>query len=218
MSRAFAVFQMVVAPMVPLKGLLIGQKKASEQAEAAAGDGSASTERESGDVSSDRLKQLLSLAPIGCIAGLASGMFGIGVRTRTVSNPSAAPCCCNRARLAGLASDDSDRAACPLRCPPQGGVIITPALCLVTEMPYACVLGTTLASMVPPALVSATTHHGLGNVVTSAVLPLVGGAAVGAFGAGQVAVRVPEEPLQWAFAFFITGTGLRKYVSLIGKL
>ena len=85
-------------------------------------------------------------------------------------------------------------------------------------MPYACVLGTTLASMVPPALVSATTHHGLGNVVTSAVLPLVGGAAVGAFGAGQVAVRVPEEPLQWAFAFFITGTGLRKYVSLIGKL
>ena len=71
--------------------------------------------------------------------------------------------------------------------------------------------------MVPPALVSASTHHGLGNVVTAVVGPLVIGSAVGAFGAGQIAVRVPEEPLQWGFALFITGTGLRMYVSLIGK-
>ena len=99
-----------------------------------------------------------------------------------------------------------------------GGVIITPALCLLTDMPYACVLGTTLASMVPPSLVSATTHHSLGNIVVSAVVPIIAGSALGAFVSAQVAVRAPEELLQWTFAFFIFSQGVLKYRALYGRV
>ena len=95
-----------------------------------------------------------------------------------------------------------------------GGVILTPALCLLTEMPHACVLGTTLASLVPPSIVSAGTHRQMGNVVTAVVLPLVGGSAIGAAVAGQVAVRAPEEPLQWMFAAFLALSGGHKLWSL----
>ena len=98
-----------------------------------------------------------------------------------------------------------------------GGVIVTPGLCLLTAMPYATVLGTTLASMVPPGLVSAATHHRLGNVLWHAAAPLCAGSAAGAFAGGQLAVRVPEEPLQWLFAAFIGGTGARKLWMLRGK-
>lgn len=178
MARAFAIFQMVVAPMVPLKGLLVGQKKAEsrEGLGSATEDGGAAQGEPVAD-SHDRSTQLLQLAATGCIAGFASGLFGIG-----------------------------------------GGVIITPALCLLSDMPYACVLGTTLASMVPPSLVSATTHHSLGNIVVSAVVPIIAGSALGAFVSAQVAVRAPEELLQWTFAFFIFSQGALKYRSLYGRV
>lgn len=97
-----------------------------------------------------------------------------------------------------------------------GGVIVTPSLCLLTNMPYATVLGTTLTSMVPPGLVSGATHHRLGNVIWLAAMPLCAGSAAGAFAGGQLAVRVPEEPLQWLFAAFIGGTGARKLWMLRG--
>jgi len=171
MARAFAVFQMLVAPMVPLKGLIVRQQK--QQSPAAA----ASTGTAEPASPSSRQAELLKLMGVGLVAGLASGMFGIG-----------------------------------------GGVVITPALCLLTEMPFACVLGTTLASMVPPSLVSVGTHHQLGNVVASAVIPLVAGSALGSFASGQVAVRVPEEPLQYSFAVVIFAQGALKFWALRGKV
>ena len=168
MSRAFAIFQMVVAPMVPLKGLIVKQQKHA---------GASLAPSPSDHHPSNRTSELLTLAAAGTVAGFASGMFGIG-----------------------------------------GGVIITPALCLLTEMPFACVLGTTLASMVPPSLVSVATHQQLGNVVGSAVLPLVCGSALGSFVSGQLAIRIPEEPLQWAFAIVIFGQGATKFRALRGKI
>ena len=185
MARAFAVFQIVVGPLVPLKGLIVGNKKAAD-AEVAASETSSSSpplrrfasfaDATTFESAGARTSQLLKLAATGCVAGFASGMFGIG-----------------------------------------GGVIITPALCVLTDMPYAMVLGTTLASMVPPALVSVYTHHGMGNVVASAVVPLVIGSALGSFASGQVAVRVPEEPLQWVFAIVLFSQGALKLWALRGK-
>ena len=75
------------------------------------------------------------------------------------------------------------------------------------------VLGTTLTSMVPPGVVSAVTHHRLGNLVWAAAVPLCAGSACGAFGGGQLAVRLPEEPLQ---SIFIAGMGGRKLWTLRG--
>lgn len=99
-----------------------------------------------------------------------------------------------------------------------GGVVLTPALCLLTDMPHACVLGTTLASMVPPSLVSASTHAQMGNVAGSVVGPLVIGSAIGAFCGGQLVLQLPEEPLQWAFAIFCFVSGSSKLMSLRGKV
>ena len=56
------------------------------------------------------------------------------------------------------------------------------------------VLGTTLTSMVPPGIVSAATHHRLGNLLWAAALPLCAGSACGAFGGGQLAVRLNPIP------------------------
>ena len=193
LQRAFACFQLAVAPMVPLKAQIVKRSKAEGKAQPPAAAPSDSpppspplsklaalldvrpadlfTAPLSLDAS--RAKELAMLGVTGLAAGFASGMFGIG-----------------------------------------GGVILTPALCLLTEMPHACVLGTTLASMVPPSIVSAGTHRQMGNVVTSVVLPLVGGSAIGAAVAGQVAVRAPEEPLQWMFAAFLALSGGHKLWSL----
>jgi uncharacterized membrane protein YfcA len=149
MQRIFAIFQMGVAPMVPIKGYLARQQRQDNLDAVPAG------EETSASPATGATVKVLQLGAVGAVAGFASGMFGIG-----------------------------------------GGVMITPALCLFTDMSYTCVLGTTLASMVAPSLVSASTHWQIGNVVGPVVLPLVAGSACGAFMSGQVAVRVPEEPLQ----------------------
>ena len=202
LQRAFACFQLGVAPLVPLKGALTRSRKGESAAapttdptDAVAPPKVPAPERIQGRVygaiipqreasaprtavaaESGRMLQLVQLAALGSVAGVASGMFGIG-----------------------------------------GGLILTPALCLMTDMPHATVLGTTLTSMVPPSLVSAATHTQLGNVVTAVVAPLVVGAAAGAFFSGQLAVGTPEQPLQWGFAIFCAASGGHKLLSLRGR-
>jgi len=172
LQRAFAIFQLAVAPLVPIKGFLVRASKA-EDAPALDVDAAAAQDASS----AARTAQLVTLAAIGSVAGVASGMFGIG-----------------------------------------GGVVITPALCITTDMAHAAVLGTTLASMVPPGIVSAVTHHRMGNVSVAAVLPLCLGSAIGAYAGGQLAVHAPsEEPLQIMFAVVIAGMGGQKLWALRGK-
>ena len=72
--------------------------------------------------------------------------------------------------------------------------------------------------MIPPSIVSARTHRQMGNVVAAAVVPLVVGSMSGAGLAGQVAVRVPEEPLQWGFAILVAAMGGHKLWALRGRL
>ena len=183
LQRAFAAFQLAVAPMVPLKGVLVRSSKQSPGDGVGGGGGggggseAAAPPPSSTALSPERQRELLQLAAVGAAAGFASGMFGIG-----------------------------------------GGVVITPALCLLTDMPHTCVLGTTLASMVPPSLVSAATHAQMGNVVAAAVAPLVAGSAIGAFATAQLALQMPEEPLQWGFALFLVAMGGHKLYSLRGRV
>jgi uncharacterized membrane protein YfcA len=176
LQRAFGCFQLVVGPLVPLKGIITNRNKADGSSPDS--EASSSPSPSPPPPTSPRTIELMMLSVTGLAAGFASGMFGIG-----------------------------------------GGLILTPALCLLTEMPHACVLGTTLASMVLPSLSSAYTHRSMGNVVSTAVLPLVAGSAIGAASGGQLAVRLPEEPLQWAFAVFCSGSGAHKLWSLrlLGK-
>ena len=72
--------------------------------------------------------------------------------------------------------------------------------------------------MIPPGIVSALTHHRMGNVNVGAVLPLCFGSAVGAYTGGQLAVHAPsEEPLQIIFALVIAAMGGQKLWALRGK-
>ena len=181
LGRALGVFQCAVAPIVPLKAHIVGQRKAEEEGgqdvpAAASGCGVAAEQERRSSLDRARLVELAQLAAVGSVAGFASGMFGIG-----------------------------------------GGVILTPALCALTPLPYVAVLGTTLASMVPPSIVSALTHWRMGNVNLAVVMPLVVGSGIGAFASGQVAIQMPEEPLQWLFAVVMVSTGGRKLWSLRGR-
>ena len=165
LARAFAVFQLCVAPMVPLKAKMLKHLDANDPPPTDDAPPPVRT-----------LRQAATLGGVGLLAGVAGGLFGIG-----------------------------------------GGVIVTPALCLVTDLPHAAVLGTTLASMIAPSLVSLGTHARLGNVLVAAVLPLCAGSAVGAFAGGQLALVAPEEPLQVLFAVVIGLMGAQKLWALRGR-
>ncbi len=180
LGRAFAWFQLCVAPMVPIKGMLARRLKAdatvaadaadaADTADAAVPAADAATAR--GELGASRVAQL---GVIGGCAGVAAGLFGIG-----------------------------------------GGGVVTPALCLLTDMPYITVLGTTLAAMMPPSIMSAATHHRLGNLQPHAVLPLCAGSAVGALCGTQFAANGPSEiVLQLLFAGLVGGMGAQKLLSL----
>eukprot|EP00316_Scyphosphaera_apsteinii_P009231 CAMPEP_0119328228 /NCGR_PEP_ID=MMETSP1333-20130426/72812_1 /TAXON_ID=418940 /ORGANISM="Scyphosphaera apsteinii, Strain RCC1455" /LENGTH=240 /DNA_ID=CAMNT_0007337025 /DNA_START=173 /DNA_END=895 /DNA_ORIENTATION=+ len=173
LARTFAIFQITVAPLVPIKAAIVNRTKAGSSIAHDEGDGGVGNAR----ADSQDAVRYLTLAFVGLMAGAASGMFGIG-----------------------------------------GGVVVTPALCLFTDLPHTTVLGTTLASMIPPSLVSFVTHSNLGNVARKAVLPLCAGSAIGAFAGGQFAVRVPEELLQISFTIFIAGMGGSKLWALRGRM
>lgn len=81
-----------------------------------------------------------------------------------------------------------------------GGVVLTPALALVSDLPQQTVLGTSLAAMVIPSLAGAMVHHRAGTIAWRAAVPLAIGASAGAAVGGQAASHLPEEELRWIFA------------------
>ena len=100
---------------------------------------------------------------IGLIAGVLSGLFGIG-----------------------------------------GGVVIVPALIMVSQMKPETATGTSLASLLLPVGVLGAWHyyrHGFVEVAPAALIAtgLVIGAWLGAF----VALRLSAQDLQKAFAIFL---------------
>lgn len=100
---------------------------------------------------------------IGLIAGVLSGLFGIG-----------------------------------------GGVVIVPALILVTHMKPETATGTSLASLLLPVGALGAWHyyrHGFVQVVPAAWI--AGGLVVGAWLGAQVALRLSAQDLQKVFAVFL---------------
>ena len=216
MQRAFAYFQLVVAPMVPFKAYFLKQK----QAEAERGSGSSSgrgstnsTNSTNSSISSNSSNSSNSSARSAVATAAAAIGFG-GVHGGDGSTPSDGA---RTAELLQLALVGSVAGFASGMFGIGGGVVLTPALCLLTELPHATILGTTLASMVPPSLIGAFTHYRMGNMLPRAALPLCIGSAIGASVGGQVAVRTPEEPLQILFALVIGGMGGRTLFKLRGK-
>lgn len=82
-----------------------------------------------------------------------------------------------------------------------GGWILVPALVLFLRTPLRVAVGTSLLSIVLPALVGATTHWQLGNLDVEAFAPLILSGIVGAQLGATLLARIPPAWLERLFIF-----------------
>jgi len=90
-----------------------------------------------------------------------------------------------------------------------GGGIMIPVLVLLMGMNQYTAQGTSLAAMVPPAVVGSWTHRRLGNVRKDVLLVLIAGVLVGTYVGGAMAHLVPERELRILFSLVILWVGIR---------
>lgn len=90
-----------------------------------------------------------------------------------------------------------------------GGVVLVPTLVLLGGQSQHVAQGISLLFIVPTAAAGAWTHHRLGNVERSVVLPIALWSMVGAFAAAFVAAQLPAATLRALFGIFLLATGLR---------
>ena len=95
-----------------------------------------------------------------------------------------------------------------------GGVIVVPALTLLTDCPtHYQALGTSLAAMTLPAVVGTWTHYQAGNVALRVAPLLAVGAYCGAHAGGYVAQQyTSEHTLRWGFSSLLIMLGIRTLV------
>lgn len=191
-----------VAPLVPLKAFLfaskagdsdahltsdqpcsradLGPRVHAQEAAAAASDSAAAAASTNEAPWVERAGALLRplgptdalIAAVGCVAGAASGLLGIG-----------------------------------------GGTIVTPMLAVLTGMPQAKILGTSLAAMVLPSLVGLGQHHRMGNVDWRMGAMLAAGTACGSYAGSNVALVAPPGSLEVLFALGMAFLGRKMLAS-----
>lgn len=84
-----------------------------------------------------------------------------------------------------------------------GGVIIVPALALVLRMPQRLAAGTSVAAVLPAAIVGAITYAIQGHVDWIAGALLAIGIVIGAQIGSHLLARLPAALLQWLFLTFL---------------
>ena len=90
-----------------------------------------------------------------------------------------------------------------------GGGMMIPVLVLLMGMSQYTAQGTSLAAMVPPAVVGSWTHRRLGNVRKDVLLVLIAGVLAGTCLGGAMAHLVPERELRILFSLVILWVGIR---------
>lgn len=173
LQRAFGLFQIALAPMVPAKAWY-AKEEAKKAALARKSSHGGTTTFEWGNTYNKAYQQfakIIELAVVGTAAGAAFGMLGVG-----------------------------------------GGIVITPALCLITDLPHSTVLGTTLAAMLPPSVIQMYGHLSTGNVAKG-IFPLLIATSAGAYFGGKLACEADEETLQFGFAVLVFALGGRRLLN-----
>merc|ERR1711871_376778 len=79
-----------------------------------------------------------------------------------------------------------------------GGVVLAPALCLMTDMDHATVLGTTLTAMIPASFVAMLGHLKTGTMAMSGAVPLGLAAAFGSFSEASSLSTLMRRPYRLA--------------------
>lgn len=94
-----------------------------------------------------------------------------------------------------------------------GGIIMVPAVVYLLGLDQHTAQGISLAVIVPVAISGALIHYRKGNVITTLVLPLAIGAAIGAYVTAHYVNRIPSDNLRMLFGIFLVIVG----VSMVGK-
>lgn len=84
-----------------------------------------------------------------------------------------------------------------------GGTIIVPALVIWLSMPQRLSAGTSVAAILPTAIVGAATYASQGNVDWIAAVCLAFGVIIGAQVGSHLLAKLPVRALQWAFSGFL---------------
>jgi hypothetical protein len=90
-----------------------------------------------------------------------------------------------------------------------GGVIMVPAMVLLMSMVTHSAVGTSLAVIIPTALIGTLQHHRQGNVDWRVALALAPMAIVGGYLGARLAGMISADHLKRAFGAFIVLVGLR---------
>ena len=90
-----------------------------------------------------------------------------------------------------------------------GGVIMVPSLVIIAGFTQHLAQGTSLAAMVPAALVGATRYMKAGNVSLGVALALCVGSIPAALYGAELAQRLPQTTLRALFALFMVGVAAR---------
>lgn len=84
-----------------------------------------------------------------------------------------------------------------------GGTIIVPALALWLLMPQKLAAGTSVAAILPTAIIGAISYAAQGNVNWTIAICLAAGMIVGAQLGSYLLAKVPVAALQWGFMAFL---------------
>lgn len=90
-----------------------------------------------------------------------------------------------------------------------GGVVLVPALVLLSGTPQHLAQGVSLLFIVPTAVSGTLTHLRFGNVEKRSVLPLALSAATVAYGTAHLASALPGATLRLAFGVLLLAVGAR---------
>ncbi len=90
-----------------------------------------------------------------------------------------------------------------------GGVVMVPAMMLLLKLDIKSAIGTSLAVIVPTALIGTFKHHGLGHVDWRLALALAPTALVGGFFGSWLTKFIASADLKRAFGGFLILVGAR---------
>ena len=95
-----------------------------------------------------------------------------------------------------------------------GGVVMVPAMVFLLKLDVKAAIGTSLAVIIPTALVGTFKHHDLGHVNWRVALALVPTALAGGYLGSWLTKSIPAADLKRVFGGFLVLVGLR---FLLGK-
>jgi uncharacterized membrane protein YfcA len=94
-----------------------------------------------------------------------------------------------------------------------GGIVLVPVMVLGFRVPQHLAQGTSLAALVPSALVGTAVHRRLGNLDGRSALWMGGAGILGALAGALLAAQLPNQLLARGFGLFLIFAAYRTWVS-----